>query len=184
MAGSWYVRLVFAGWYRRIKMFEFLEKGLDIACKSSGAGFGDLRPRLGKNAFPRVTMAMRWLLRLKTWEISREVGPQAPSAGRQIGAPVCLPDWMAWKPKTTINIARRIEPGYTPKKRPSSVYTPSSRMIGINMFPPIENAVLQSNPDFAALYGTLTTALLNGNGSTKDDPAAKERIAVQEVRHL
>ena len=49
------------------------------------------------------------------------------------------------------------------------------------MFPPIENAVLQSNPDFAALYSTLTTAILNGNGSTKDDPAAKERNAVQEV---
>jgi hypothetical protein len=49
------------------------------------------------------------------------------------------------------------------------------------MLPPVEDAVLQHNPDFAALYKILTTALLNPDGSTKNDPAAKERNAVREV---
>ncbi|KAI3395765.1 hypothetical protein diail_896 [Diaporthe ilicicola] len=50
------------------------------------------------------------------------------------------------------------------------------------MLPPVEEAVLENNPDFAALYGTLTTAILNPDGSTKDDksPAARERDAVRE----
>lgn len=49
------------------------------------------------------------------------------------------------------------------------------------MFPPVDDAVLQNNPDFAALYKTLTTVVLNPDGSTKNDAAAKERDAVQEV---
>ncbi|KAK0613681.1 hypothetical protein B0T14DRAFT_485500 [Immersiella caudata] len=48
------------------------------------------------------------------------------------------------------------------------------------MLPPVEDAVLQHNPDFAALYKTLTTALLNPDGSTKHDPTSKERNAVRE----
>ncbi|KAK0705478.1 hypothetical protein B0H67DRAFT_649805 [Lasiosphaeris hirsuta] len=48
------------------------------------------------------------------------------------------------------------------------------------MLPPVEDSVLQSNPDFAALYKTLTTAILNPDGSTKNDPATKERNAVRE----
>jgi len=49
------------------------------------------------------------------------------------------------------------------------------------MLPPVEDAVLRDNPEFASLYNTLTTAILNPNGSTKNDPAAKEREAVREV---
>lgn len=49
------------------------------------------------------------------------------------------------------------------------------------MFPPIEEAVLQNNPDFASLYNTLTTVILNPNGSTRDDAGAKEREAVRQV---
>lgn len=49
------------------------------------------------------------------------------------------------------------------------------------MLPPVEDAVLQNNPDFAALYATLTTVILSPDGSTKNDPAAKERDAVREV---
>ena len=49
------------------------------------------------------------------------------------------------------------------------------------MFPPVDDTVLRNNPDFAALYSTLTTAILNPDGSTKDDPAAEERRAVREV---
>lgn len=49
------------------------------------------------------------------------------------------------------------------------------------MLPPVEDAVLQSNPQFAALYSTLTTTILNWDGSTKNHPAAKERAAVREV---
>jgi hypothetical protein len=50
------------------------------------------------------------------------------------------------------------------------------------MFPPVEEAVLKNNPDFATLYKTLTTAILNPNGSTKSEPAAKERDAIREAR--
>lgn len=52
------------------------------------------------------------------------------------------------------------------------------------MLPPVEEAVLQSNPEFAALYSTLTTAILNADGTTKDDKsqAARERDAVREVQ--
>lgn len=49
------------------------------------------------------------------------------------------------------------------------------------MFPPIDDAVLENNPDFANLYKTLTTVILNPNGSTKEDAGAKEREAVREV---
>ncbi|KAM7215522.1 hypothetical protein V8F06_009088 [Rhypophila decipiens] len=48
------------------------------------------------------------------------------------------------------------------------------------MLPPVEEAVLQNNPEFATLYTTLTTVILNPDGSTKNDPAARERKAVHE----
>ncbi|KAG8162361.1 hypothetical protein KVR01_008126 [Diaporthe batatas] len=50
------------------------------------------------------------------------------------------------------------------------------------MLPPVEEAVLQSNPGFAALYGTLTTAILNPDGTTRDDKShiARQRAAVRE----
>lgn len=50
------------------------------------------------------------------------------------------------------------------------------------MLSPIDEAVLQNNPDFATLYTTLTTVILNPDGSTKADVNAKERAAVREVR--
>jgi len=50
------------------------------------------------------------------------------------------------------------------------------------MLPPVDDAVLQNNPEFAAVYSTLTTVILNPNGSTKNEPAAKERDAIREVR--
>jgi hypothetical protein len=50
------------------------------------------------------------------------------------------------------------------------------------MFPPVEDAVLQNNPEFANLYQILTTAILNPDGTTKNDPGAKSREAVREVR--
>lgn len=54
------------------------------------------------------------------------------------------------------------------------------------MLPPVEHSVLESNPDFAALYSTLTTAILNPDGTTKDDQtrAAREREAVRKVVSL
>ncbi|KAI1382899.1 uncharacterized protein F4822DRAFT_423007 [Hypoxylon trugodes] len=49
------------------------------------------------------------------------------------------------------------------------------------MFPPIDEAVLKSNPDFGRLYKTVTTSLLNPDGSTEShDPAAKKRDAVRD----
>lgn len=50
------------------------------------------------------------------------------------------------------------------------------------MFPPVEDSVLQNNPDFSNLYNKLTNLVLNPDGSTKQDPRAKERAAVREVR--
>lgn len=50
------------------------------------------------------------------------------------------------------------------------------------MLPPIEDAILQNNPEFSALYTTLTSVVLNPDGSTKNDPAAKDRKAVRDVR--
>lgn len=51
------------------------------------------------------------------------------------------------------------------------------------MLPPVEESVLQSNPEFAALYNTLTSAILNPDGTTKDDQSrpARERDAVRNV---
>lgn len=49
------------------------------------------------------------------------------------------------------------------------------------MLPPVEEIVLQSNPEFAALYSTLSTVILNADGTTKNDPSAKERQAVRKV---
>lgn len=52
------------------------------------------------------------------------------------------------------------------------------------MFPPVEQKILQSNPDFAKLYRVITTAILNPDGSTKDDAEAKDRAAVQKVSFI
>ena len=49
------------------------------------------------------------------------------------------------------------------------------------MLPPVEDAVLKNNLEFAALYSTLTATILNPDGSTRKDAAAKERSAVREV---
>ncbi|KAK1458873.1 hypothetical protein CMEL01_01872 [Colletotrichum melonis] len=46
------------------------------------------------------------------------------------------------------------------------------------MLPPVEASVLQNNPEFAALHHTLTTAILNPDGSTRK-PATKEHDAIQ-----
>ncbi|KAG9257638.1 uncharacterized protein F5Z01DRAFT_694947 [Emericellopsis atlantica] len=48
------------------------------------------------------------------------------------------------------------------------------------MFPPIDEAILQSNPDFANLYNKLTNVVLNPDGSTREDPAVKERQRVKD----
>ncbi|KXH29766.1 hypothetical protein CSIM01_05532 [Colletotrichum simmondsii] len=48
------------------------------------------------------------------------------------------------------------------------------------MLPPVEASVLQNNPEFAALHHTLTTAILNPDGSTRK-PATKEHDAIQNV---
>ncbi|KAK4228044.1 hypothetical protein QBC38DRAFT_476029 [Podospora fimiseda] len=48
------------------------------------------------------------------------------------------------------------------------------------MIPPVDDSVLQNNPLFAELYTTLTTVILNPDGSTRKDPAAKKRAAVRK----
>ncbi|KAI9799265.1 MAG: hypothetical protein M1833_004143 [Piccolia ochrophora] len=48
------------------------------------------------------------------------------------------------------------------------------------MFPPVERAVFQQNPEFEKLYSHLTTSLLENDGSTKNGPRADEHKALQE----
>ncbi|KAL2128077.1 hypothetical protein VTI74DRAFT_9756 [Chaetomium olivicolor] len=48
------------------------------------------------------------------------------------------------------------------------------------MLPPVENAVLENNPQFAALYSKLTSSVLNPDGSTKTDRVGKQRNEVRE----
>ncbi|KAL7929133.1 hypothetical protein V8C35DRAFT_316319 [Trichoderma chlorosporum] len=48
------------------------------------------------------------------------------------------------------------------------------------MFPPVDQKILQSNPEFAKLYRIITTAILNPDGSTKEDDEAKDRATVQK----
>ncbi|KAI1861853.1 hypothetical protein JX265_009356 [Neoarthrinium moseri] len=47
------------------------------------------------------------------------------------------------------------------------------------MLPPVDEAVFESNPDFAKLYRSLTSDALSPDGSTKNDPTAKQRNAVR-----
>ncbi|KAK5997357.1 hypothetical protein PT974_02713 [Cladobotryum mycophilum] len=49
------------------------------------------------------------------------------------------------------------------------------------MFPPVEEHILQRNPEFAKLYRTLTTITLNPDGSTQNHPEAKDRLAVNKA---
>ena len=50
------------------------------------------------------------------------------------------------------------------------------------MLPPLDDAILRDNPDFAKLYQKLTS-VLNPDGSTRNDPEAEARAAVRKVRH-
>ncbi|CAP61272.1 uncharacterized protein PODANS_3_11300 [Podospora anserina S mat+] len=52
------------------------------------------------------------------------------------------------------------------------------------MIPPIDDLVLQQNPEFAALYTTLTTVILNPDASTRKDPKAKKRAAELDTHRL
>lgn len=49
------------------------------------------------------------------------------------------------------------------------------------MLPPIDDAVLAENPDFAAVYKKITTVLLNPDASTRRSPDVNNRHAVREV---
>jgi hypothetical protein len=66
---------------------------------------------------------------------------------------------------------------------PLTDHHPSIRKAASNfqMFPPVDEAVLRDNPDFAKLHTHLTTVALNPDGSSKNDPGAKERSNVQDV---
>lgn len=49
------------------------------------------------------------------------------------------------------------------------------------MFPPVDEEVLRNNPGFANLYKTLTTTVLNPDGSSRHDAEARARGDVQKV---
>ncbi|KAI1276482.1 hypothetical protein F5Y07DRAFT_137514 [Xylaria sp. FL0933] len=51
------------------------------------------------------------------------------------------------------------------------------------MLPPVDDSVLKNNPRFEKLYNTITTSILNPDGSTKTDPSAKQRDAVCQELH-
>ncbi|KAI1419437.1 hypothetical protein F5Y12DRAFT_249289 [Xylaria sp. FL1777] len=48
------------------------------------------------------------------------------------------------------------------------------------MLPPVDDSVLANNPRFEKLYNTITTSILNPDGSTKIDPSTKQRDAVRQ----
>lgn len=50
------------------------------------------------------------------------------------------------------------------------------------MFPPVDDHVLENNPDFARLYKTLITSILNPDGSSRRSKETKENEAVQKVQ--
>ncbi|QPC79791.1 hypothetical protein HYE68_010543 [Fusarium pseudograminearum] len=50
----------------------------------------------------------------------------------------------------------------------------------MTMFPPVEDSVLQNNPDFANLYNKLTNVVLNPDCSSQNGPRAKERASVRQ----
>jgi hypothetical protein len=52
------------------------------------------------------------------------------------------------------------------------------------MLPPVEDAVLAANPNFAALHKALTTKILEPDGSTQKNLAQAERAANAEVSAL
>ncbi|KAJ6783624.1 hypothetical protein PWT90_04477 [Aphanocladium album] len=47
------------------------------------------------------------------------------------------------------------------------------------MFPPVDDQVLENNPDFARLYKTLTTSILNPDGTSKRSKESKENEAIR-----
>lgn len=51
------------------------------------------------------------------------------------------------------------------------------------MFPPIDDHVLENNPDFAKLYKTLTTSVLNPDGTSKRSKDAKENASIRQVHN-
>lgn len=52
------------------------------------------------------------------------------------------------------------------------------------MIPPFDHLVLQANPDFARLYDSLTNDVLTLDGSTKNDPGAKQRDETRLVSQI
>lgn len=52
------------------------------------------------------------------------------------------------------------------------------------MLPPIDETVLKSNPNFAALYANLSGNILNPDGATKHLSAHKEQDEVSKVCFL
>ncbi|KAI0545456.1 hypothetical protein F4679DRAFT_462263 [Xylaria curta] len=48
------------------------------------------------------------------------------------------------------------------------------------MLPPVDDRILKNNPRFEKLYNTITTSILNPDGSTKIDPSAQQRDAVRQ----
>lgn len=49
------------------------------------------------------------------------------------------------------------------------------------MIPPVDPTVLESNPQFAEFYKTLTSTVLNPDGSTRNASQAKIQEEIQEV---
>ncbi|XWX00955.1 hypothetical protein V2A60_008980 [Cordyceps javanica] len=48
------------------------------------------------------------------------------------------------------------------------------------MFPPVDDHVLENNPDFARLYKTLTTSILNPDGTSRRSKESKENDVVRK----
>ena len=49
------------------------------------------------------------------------------------------------------------------------------------MLPPVEEQVLRDNPDFAKLYKTLTSSILNPDGTSRQNKEIKEAENIRKV---
>jgi hypothetical protein len=52
------------------------------------------------------------------------------------------------------------------------------------MLPAVDEQVLRDNPDFAKLYKTLTSSILNRDGTTRQSKEIKDAENVRKVRHI
>ena len=185
---------------RLLRMLGRLVAGLDARRQVWRGSVGGIVPLLSKvleNWCYDCCIGLIWRaeaqLSLVVARLLQGLDPAAPTARvhrvqnfGSIGARCCR-----WQEVATAGRSGRVVSGHMLSWGSSRVLAPKGTDAGPQMnsvlatasimLPPVEDAVLKNNPEFAALYSTLTATILNPDGSTRKDAAAKERSAVREV---